>query len=324
MRQITCREAVKEALREELLRDEKVFLIGEDIGFYGGTNKVTEGLWDQFGPERIVDTPISESAIMGAALGAAAAGMRPVAELMFIDFAGVCMDQIANQVAKLRYMTGGKVKLPLTIRTPGGAGRSAAAQHSQSLEAWFVHTPGLLVVMPSTPYDAKGLLKAAIREDNPVIFIEHKMLYNTRGPVPEGEYVLPLGKADIKREGDDVTIVATSRMVYYAQEAAETLAQRGISCEIIDPMTLVPLDKETIVNSVVKTGRLVIAHEAVTRGGFGAEVASIVIEEAFDYLDAPILRVGAKNVPIPFSPVLEREVIPQVEDIIAAVEQVMA
>ena len=324
MREITCREAVREALREELRRDEDVFLIGEDIGFYGGTNKVTEGLWQEFGPERIMDTPISEAAIIGAALGAAAVGMRPVAEIMFIDFLGVCMDQVANQVAKLRYMTGGKVTLPLTIRTRGGAGRSAAAQHSQSLEAWLIHTPGLLVVMPSTPYDTKGLLKAAIREDNPVVFIENKMLYNTKGPVPEGEYVIPLGKADIKREGKDATVVATSRMVYFALEAAAKLAAEGIECEIVDPRTLVPLDKEAILESVAKTGRLVVVHEAPERGGFGAEVAAIVVNEAFDYLDAPIQRVCSKNTPMPFSPRLERFITPQVEDIIAAVRTVLA
>jgi len=324
MREITCREAVREALREELRRDEDVFLIGEDIGFYGGTNKVTEGLWQEFGPERIMDTPISEAAIIGAALGAAAVGMRPVAEIMFIDFLGVCMDQVANQVAKLRYMTGGKVTLPLTIRTPGGAGRSAAAQHSQSLEAWLIHTPGLLVVMPSTPYDTKGLLKAAIREDNPVVFIENKMLYNTKGPVPEGEYVIPLGKADIKREGKDATVVATSRMVYFALEAAAKLAAEGIECEIVDPRTLVPLDKAAILESGAKTGRLVVVHEAPERGGFGAEVAAIVGNEAFDYLDAPIQRVCSKNTPMPFSPRLERFITPQVEDIIAAVRTVLA
>ncbi|MGI6035287.1 MAG: alpha-ketoacid dehydrogenase subunit beta [Limnochordia bacterium] len=319
MREITCREAVREALREELQRDEDIFLIGEDIGFYGGTNKVTQGLWQEFGSERIMDTPISEAAIIGAALGAAAVGMRPVAEIMFIDFIGVCMDQIANQVAKLRYMTGGKVTIPLTIRAPGGAGRSAAAQHSQSLEAWLIHTPGLLVAMPSTPYDTKGLLKAAIREDNPVVFIENKMLYNTKGPVPEGEYVIPLGKADIKREGGDVTLVATSRMVYFALEAAAKLADEGIECEVVDPRTLVPLDKETILESVAKTGRLVVVHEAPERGGFGAELAAVVGNEGFDYLDAPIERVCSKNAPIPFSPRLERFITPQVEDIMAAV-----
>lgn len=310
MREITYREAVIEALAEELERDERVFLIGEDIGLYGGTNKATLGLYERFGPERVRDTPISESAIIGCAVGAAITGYRPVAEIMFIDFVGVCMDQIANQAAKLCYMSGGQAKLPLVIRTPGGAGRSSAAQHAQSLEAWFIHTPGLIVVMPSTPYDVKGLLKSSIREDNPVLFIEHKLLYNTKGPVPEGEYTIPLGVADVKREGSDVTVVATSRMVGRCLAVAEELAKEGMSVEVIDPMTLVPLDKETILASVRKTGRLAIVHEAPERGGFGAEVAAMVVKEAFDYLDAPIERICALNTPVPFSPVLEDATVP--------------
>jgi len=323
MRELTYREAVREALREEMRQNEDVFLIGEDIAEFGGTYKVTETLLKEFGSERIRNTPISESAIIGAALGASISGMRPVAEIMYIDFITVAMDQIANQVAKIRYMTGGQVKVPLVIRTQGGGGRSSAAQHAQSLEAWFCHIPGLKVVMPSTPYDAKGLLKSSIRDDNPVIFIEHKILYNRKGPVPEKEYFLPLGKAEIKREGDDFTIVATSRMVERALSASDELKKEGISVEVIDPRTLVPLDKETILSSVKKTGRVLIVHEACERAGFGAEVAAILAKEAFDYLDAPIERLGAKNTPMPFSPNLEDFVMPKIDDIVDRVRRVI-
>lgn len=316
MRTITYRDALKEALREEMQRDEKVFLMGEDIAEYGGAYKVTDGLFREFGKERVRNTPISEAAIIGTALGAAITGMRPVAELMYIDFTGVSMDQIVNQVAKIRYMVGGQLNVPLVIRTQGGAGRSSAAQHAQSLEAWFAHVPGLLVVMPSTPYDAKGLLKTAIRDDNPVMFIEHKLLYTEEGEIPEEEYTIPFGVADIKREGEDLTIVATSRMVLHTLAAAEELADEGIEVEVIDPRTLMPLDKETILDSVRKTNRLLIAHEAVGRGGFGAEIAALAAREAFDYLDAPIERVAAAPVPVPFSPVMEKFVIPDKDDIV--------
>ncbi len=325
MRKITYREALKEALREEMSKDETVFLMGEDIAEWGGCYGVTKGLLDKFGPERVRNTPISEAGFTGAALGAAITGMRPVVEIMYIDFCTVAFDQIVNQIAKIRYMVGGQLNVPLVIRTQGGAGRSSAAQHAQSLEALFMHTPGLLIAMPATPYDAKGLLKTAIKNDNPVVFIEHKLLYSEEGevPEPEEEYFIDFGKADIKRKGNDLTIVATSRMVLKALEAAEKLNEQDISAEVIDPLTLVPLDKETIINSVKRTNRLVIVHEAVERCGFGAELAAIVIKEAFDYLDAPIERVAAANVPVPFAPALEDYVIPDVDDIVDAVRKML-
>jgi len=324
VRQLTVREAIREALREEMLRDETVYICGEDVGQFGGCFGVTQGLFEEFGEDRVRDTPISETAIVGSAVGAAATGMRPVPEIMFMDFITVCMDQLVNQAAKMRYMFGGKAKMPITLRTPVGAGIAAAAQHSQSLEAWFTHVPGLKVVMPSTPADHKGLLKASIRDDNPVIFVEHKVLYDMKGPVPEDEdYVIPLGKGDIKRQGEDVTIVATSMMVYKALAAAEELAKEGISVEVVDPRTLVPLDKDIILSSVEKTGRLVIVHEAVKTSGFGAEIAAVVAEEGFDYLDAPIKRVAAQDVPIPFNPGQEQFVIPNEKDIIAAVKEIV-
>ncbi len=316
MRTITYREAVREALAEEMRRDSSVFLLGEDIGKkFGGTNKVTVGLCEEFGDERVRNTPISESAIVGAAVGGAMTGLRPVAEIGFIDFVGVCMDQIMNQAAKLRYMTGGQTKMPLVIRTPGGAGRSSAAQHAQSLETLFCHIPGLLVIQPSSPRDVKGLLKAAIRDSNPVVFIEHKMLYNTKGEVPEEEYTVPIGSADVKREGADITVVATQRQVYAALEAADVLGEEGISVEVVDPRTLVPLDTETILASVRKTGRVLLVHESVERCGIGAEIAALVAEQAFDYLDYPVRRLGARNTPVPFSPPLEDFVIPNAERI---------
>ena len=320
---ITYRDALKEALREEMLRDETVFLMGEDIAEYGGAYKVTDGLFREFGKDRIRNTPISEAAIIGTALGAAITGMRPVAELMYIDFSAVGMDQIVNQVAKIRYMVGGQLDVPLVIRTQGGPGRSSAAQHAQSLEAWFAHVPGLLVVMPSTPYDAKGLLKTAIRDDNPIMFIEHKLLYTEEGEIPDGEYTIPFGVADTKREGEDLTIFATSRMVLKVLDAAEELSAEGIEVEVIDPRTLVPLDEETILNSVRKTNRLLIAHEAVGRAGFGAEIAALVVREAFDYLDAPIERVTAAPVPVPFAPVMENFVIPDKDNIIEAARKLV-
>jgi len=323
MREITYRQALQEALREEMQRDEAVFLLGEDIAEFGGSYKVTAGLLDEFGAERVRNTPISEAAIVGAALGAALVGMRPVAELMYVDFCAIAMDQIVNQVAKVRYMFGGKAKASLVIRTQGGAGRSSAAQHAQSLEAWFMHVPGLKIAQPSTPYDAKGLLKTAIRDDNPVMFLEHKLLYPVQGPVPEEEYLIPFGVADIKRAGTDVTVVATSRMVHRALAAAEKLADEGIAAEVIDPRTLNPLDEETILNSVRKTQRLVIAYEAYERGGVGAEIAALVANKALDYLDAPIERVASFNTPMPFSPKLENYVVPTEERIMAGIKRVL-
>jgi len=323
MRKITYREAVREALREEMLRDESVFLLGEDIAEFGGSYKVTEGLLAEFGPERIRNTPISEAAIVGAALGSALMGMRPVAEIMYMDFMGIAMDQLVNQAAKVKYMFGGKARVPLVIRTQGGAGRSSGAQHAQSLEAWFVHVPGLKVVMPSTPHDAKGLLKSASRDDNAVIFIEHKLLYAVQGEVPDGDYVVPLGVADVKRQGREVTIVATSRMVHVALAAADRLSTEGIEAEVVDPRTLAPLDEETIVASVRKTNRLVICQEAAPRCSVASEVAAVVTEQAFDDLDAPITRVTALPAPIPFAPVLEQHVIPGEERLIAAVRAVL-
>ena len=307
---ITYRDALREALREEMRRDETVFLMGEDIADpFGSAYKVTLGLSPEFGLERVRQTPISELGFVGAGVGAALTGLRPVVELMYIDFSTLAMDQIVNQAAKIRYMSGGQAKVPLVIRTQGGMGRSSAAHHAQSLEAWFVHVPGLLVAMPSTPYDTKGLLKTAIRLDDPVIFIEHKLLYNTEGPVPEEEYTIPFGVADIKREGTDCTVVATSRTVLMALKAAEILEEEGISVEVVDPRTLFPLDTETIIRSVQKTSRLVVAHEAPERCGFGAEVVAQIAEKAFDYLDAPIQRVCGPSVPAPFARHLENSII---------------
>ncbi len=322
MRKISFGEALREALQEEMRRDETVFVLGEDIALHGGDFGVTKGLLDEFGEKRVRDTPISETAIVGLSLGAASVGMRPVAEIMFSDFLGVCMDQILNQVSKMRYMSGGQVKTPVVIRTAFGAGISAGPQHSQSPEAFFVHIPGLQVVMPSTPYDAKGLLKTAIRNDNAVIFFEHKLLYGVKGDVPEQEYLIGFGEADIKRNGTDVTIVATGLMVKEALAAAETLEKDGLTAEVIDPRTLVPLDEKTLINSVKKTGRAVVVHEAWKRSGFGAEIAAMIMEEAMDYLDAPVKRVGGLNVPTPFSPALEKYVVPNENDIVKAVKEI--
>ncbi|SFR00352.1 alpha-ketoacid dehydrogenase subunit beta [Desulfoscipio geothermicus] len=323
MQEMTYSQAINAALREEMKRDNTVYLLGEDVGVFGGCFGVTTGLIQEFGPERVLDTPISETAIVGSAVGAAAAGLRPVPEIMFMDFMTVCLDEFFNQAAKMRYMFGGKAKVPITLRTVCGAGLGAAAQHSQSLEAWFTHMPGVKVVMPSTPADAKGLLVSSIRDDNPVIFIEHKMLYGVSGEVPEGEYAIPLGQADIKREGKDVTVVATSLMVHRALAAAETLAAEGVELEVVDPRTLMPFDKETVLKSVEKTGRLVIVHEAVKTGGFGGEIAAIVAEEGFDSLDAPIKRVAAPFAPVPFSPPLEAAYVPGEEKIIEAVKEIL-
>jgi pyruvate dehydrogenase E1 component beta subunit len=320
---ITYRDAVKHALREELQNDERVFMLGEDIAEFGGTFKVSLGLLEEFGPRRIRNTPLSETAILAAAVGAAASGLRPIAEIMYSDFFSVAMDQVVNQAAKMRFMFGGKLSMPLTIRTTMGGRRSAAAQHSQCLEAWFMHVPGLKIALPSNGYDAKGLLKTGVRDPNPTIIFENKMLYNEKWEVPEEPFFVPWGQANIAREGTDVTVVALSDMVGFSLKAAERLAGEGISLEVIDPRTLVPLDIETILESVRKTGHLVVAHEACVTGGVGAEIASQVAYQAFDYLAAPIERVGAKDSPIPFSPILEREVLPDDQDIVNAVYRVM-
>ena len=323
VRELSYRDALNEALHEEMARDPAVCLLGEDVGRYGGVLQVSRGLYDRFGPKRVRDTPISEAGFTGIAVGAAMTGLRPVVEVMYIDFGALAMDQIVNQAAKARYMFGGKARVPLVVRTQGGGGRGNAAQHSQSLEMWYVHTPGLIVVQPSTPYDAKGLLKSAIRNDNPVVFIEHKLLYNTTGPVSDDEYLIPLGLADIKRPGRDVTIVATSRMVLFALEAAEKLAADGIEAEVIDPRTLKPLDLPAIVKSVEKTGRLVVVNEGALTGGFTAEVAARVQREAFDWLDAPIMQVATEDVPLPYNGKLELEAIPSVADIVEAAKDAL-
>jgi len=293
------------------------------VGVFGGAFKVTVGILDEFGPERVRDTPIAELGIIGLATGAALTGTRPIAELMYIDFATMAMDQIVQQAAKLRYMFGGKARVPLVIRTQQGSGRGNAAQHSQSLEAWFFHIPGLYVAQPATPADAKGMLKTAVRNDNPVMFIEHKLLYPVKGEVPDGEYLTPLGKGDIKRPGKDVTVVATSRMVHFALQAAEALAKDGIECEVVDPRWLVPLDSDMIIESVKKTHKCVVVHEAVERGGIGGEIATQIMEKAFGYLDAPVKRVTAPNAPIPFNEKLEASMIPSPERIAAGIRSVL-
>ncbi len=322
MREITVRDALREALREEMQRDKAVFLLGEDIGrYWGGAFGVTKGLAEEFGDERVRDTPISENAIVGVGIGAAITGMRPVAEIMFGDLTALAMDQICNQAAKIRYMFGGQASVPLVVRTPFGAGVNIASHHSQSLEAWFMHTPGLLVAVPSTPYDAKGLLKTAIRGNDPVLFVEHKLLYPVKGVIPEDDYILPFGVADVKREGKDITIVATLFMVHKALAAAEQLREEGISVEVVDLRTLTPLDKQTIVKSVRKTGRLVIVSEDAKTAGVSSEIAAVVAEEALDYLDAPIRRVAEPDTPIPFSPALEKTVIPDEKSIVRAVKE---
>jgi len=317
----TYLQALNEALDQEMERDPAVFILGEDVGQFGGCFGVTQGLFAKYGEARVKDTPITESAIVGAATGAAAAGLRPVCEIMFVDFIGVALDQLFNQAAKMRYMFGGKAKIPMVLRAPQGAGIGVAAQHSQSLEAWFMHVPGLKVAIPSTPYDAKGLLIAAIRDDNPVVFLEHKLLYGIEGEVPDQPYTVEFGKAAVVREGTDVTLVATAKMVHTALDAAAQLAEMGISAEVIDPRTLLPLDTATMVNSVKKTHGLVIVHEAVKFAGAGAEIAAQVAEQAFDYLDAPIVRVAAPFTPVPFSVPLENAFIPNAADIVEAVKR---
>lgn len=317
MREITYMEAIREGIRQAMTKDDRVFVIGEDIGVYGGAFGVTAGLIDEFGPERIIDTPISEAGIAGACVGSAMTGMLPIGEIQFSDFVVIAMDQIVMQGAKMRYMFGGKAEIPFIMRLASGSGTGAAAQHSESLENWFVHIPGLRVVMPSSPYDAKGLLLSSIEEKNPVMFFEHKLLYKTKGEVPEEMYTIPLGQSHIVREGAHLTVIATSVMVMRALEAANTLTEEGIELEIIDPRTLSPLDMEPIVQSVIKTGKALIVHEAVKTGGFGGELSALIMEsEAFGYLDAPVRRLAGLDVPIPYNRTLEYHAVPQVENIV--------
>jgi pyruvate dehydrogenase E1 component beta subunit len=319
--ELSYREAVRDAMSTAMRRDEDVFIMGEDIAEMGGSMGVTQGMLEEFGPERVRNTPISEMAIVGAGIGAAIAGMRPIVEIMYQDFTTLAMEQIVSQAAKHRYMSGGQIKVPLTIRTQGGAGWSPGAQHAQQLEAWFVHVPGLKVVFPSTPEDVRGLLWSSIYEDNPIVFFEHRTLYGIKGEVPDEIEPIEIGKARIHREGEDVTVVATGRLVHESLRAAEQAAEEGISVEVFDPRTLQPLDEDALIASVKKTNRAVVAHEAVTRMGWGAEVAAIVQEKAFDYLDAPVARVGAKFTPIPFAPVMEEWVIPHAKDVLAAIKK---
>jgi pyruvate/2-oxoglutarate/acetoin dehydrogenase E1 component len=321
MAELSYREAVRDALSTAMRRDDDVFIMGEDIAEMGGSMGVTQGMLEEFGPERVRNTPISEMAIVGAGIGAAIAGMRPIVEIMYQDFTTLAMEQIVSQAAKHRYMSGGQIKVPLTIRTQGGAGWSPGAQHAQQLEAWFVHVPGLKVVFPSTPEDVRGLLWSSIYEDNPIVFFEHRTLYGIKGEVPDEIEPIEIGKARIHREGEDVTVVATGRLVHESLKAAEQAAEEGISVEVFDPRTLQPLDEDALIASVKKTNRAVVAHEAVTRMGWGAEVAAVVQEKAFDYLDAPIARVGAKFTPIPFAPVMEEWVVPHAEDVLAAIKK---
>jgi len=326
MRELTFGEAINEALKEEMARDERVYLIGEDIriGYGGGAFGVSKGLLAQFGPDRVIDTPISESAIAGTSVGAALWGMRPVAEIMFADFMALAMDHIANSAAKMRFAYAGGATVPVVFRMAFGAGVGAAMHHSQSTEAWITNVPGLKVVMPSTPADAKGLLKSSIRDDNPVVFLEHKLLYSRlKGPVPEGEFLIPLGKSDVKRAGEDLTIIATGAMVQQALAAAETLEKEGVKAEVVDPRTLVPLDREGILESVKKTGKVVIVHEAPTFGGFGGEIAAMIAEEGFYTLDAPIKRLGAPFTPVPAHPLLEQFYLPNAEKIVKAAKEIL-
>jgi pyruvate/2-oxoglutarate/acetoin dehydrogenase E1 component len=315
VRELSLAQAVNEALAEELRNDPAVFVIGEDVAEAGTPFKVFAGLVEEFGPQRVLDSPISEAGIAGIGLGAAMTGMRPVVDIMFGDFMALVMDQVANQAAKVHYMSGGRLKAPLTVRTTLGATRRSAAQHSQSLHAWVAHVPGLKVALPATPYDAKGLLKAAIRDDGPVVVFEDKMMFATKGPVPDEEYTLPFGVADVKREGEDVTLVATSSMVYVALEAAEELERDAVSAEVVDPRTLVPLDRETLVESAKKTGRAIVIDEGHESFGASAELAAVIAEGAFYHLDAPVTRAAAMDVPIPFSPVLEDQTVPTAESV---------
>jgi pyruvate/2-oxoglutarate/acetoin dehydrogenase E1 component len=323
MRDLTYSQALREALIEEMERDTNVVLLGEDIGVYGGVFKVTDGLLGRFGPLRVIETPISEAGFMGVAVGLAMCGKRPMAEVMFMDFAWVAADQIWNQAAKMRHMSGGQVSVPLVIRTQQGGGRGNGAQHSQNLESQFTHIPGIKVVLPATPYDAKGLLKSALRDPDPVVVIEHKLLYATKGAVPREEYLIPLGLAEVKRSGRDVTVVTYSRTVLHALEAADSLAAEGIDVEVIDLRTSVPMDMQAVVKSITKTHRVVVAHEAHMTCGLGAEIAARIMEEAFDELDAPVERVAALDVPIPYSQPLENKVLPGPQDIADAVRRVV-
>ncbi|MCY3899524.1 MAG: alpha-ketoacid dehydrogenase subunit beta [Caldilineaceae bacterium] len=315
-REITFGEAIREAIAEEMARDQSIFLIGEDVAAAGSVFKVLVGLLDEFGPERVIDSPISEAGIAGIGVGAAITGMRPIVDIMFGDFTTLVMDQLINQAAKTHYMSGGKLKVPMVLRTTLGASRRSAAQHSQSLHALFSHIPGLKVAMPATPYDAKGLMKSAIRDDNPVVIFEDKMLYQEKGPVPEEEYTLPLGQADVKRTGEDITIVATSSMVYVALEAAEKLDSIGISAELIDPRTTNPLDTEALIQSAQKTSRALVLDEGYSQYGVTGEIASVIADGAFYYLDAPVKRIGAMNVPVPFSPAMEDLTIPNADYVV--------
>lgn len=323
MKKILYNEALREAMIEEMKHNIDVITFGEDIETYGGVFKVTNKLVEMFGTDRVRDTPISEAAITGVAIGAAIAGLRPVVEIMYMDWIGLTIDELVNQASMLHYVYGGQVGVPMVLRTQGGAGASASAQHSKSLEAWVAHIPGLKVVMPSTPYDAKGLLKSAIRDNNPVIFIEHKLLYGTRGEIPKEEYLVPIGKAEVKKEGKDVTIIATSMMVLEALAAAKALESEGISVEVVDPRTLIPLDKETIVRSIQKTNRAIIVHEAWKTCGFGAEISAVIMEEVFHYLDAPVKRIAGFDSPIPYSPALEPCVIPNRDIIKQSVKEML-
>jgi len=324
MPELSYREAVRDALSQAMRRDDDVFILGEDIAEMGGSMGVTMGMLDEFGPERVRNTPISEMAIVGAGIGAAMQGMRPVVEVMYEDFLTLAMEQIVNQAAKHRSMSGGQLKVPLTVRTQGGAGWSPGAQHAQQVEAWFVHVPGLKVVFPSTPADVRGLLWSAIYDDNPVVFFEHRTLYGIKEEVPDELEPIPLGQARVHRQGEDVTVVATGRLVHEALKAAEQADEDGVSVEVVDPRTLLPLDEDALVESVKKTSRCVVAHEAVARMGFGAEVVAVVQQGAFDYLDAPIERVGAKFAPIPFAPVMEEYVVPHAEDVLEAIRRTVA
>ena len=316
VREITFGQAIREAIAEEMARDESIFLIGEDVAEAGSVFKVLVGLLEEFGPERVIDSPISEAGIAGIGVGAAITGMRPIVDIMFGDFTTLVMDQLVNQAAKTHYMSGGKLTVPMVLRTTLGASRRSAAQHSQSLHALFSHIPGLKVALPATPYDAKGLMKSAIRDDNPVVIFEDKMLYQEKGPVPEEEYTLPLGEADVKRTGDDITLVATSSMVYVALEAVDKLASIGISAELIDPRTTNPLDSETLIRSVQKTSRALVLDEGYRQYGVTGEIASVIADGAFYYLDAPVKRIGAMNVPVPFSPAMEDLTIPNADYVV--------
>lgn len=323
MREIRYREALSEALHEEMQRDQRVVVLGEDIGVYGGVFKVTDGLLDEFGPNRVLDTPISENGIVGCAVGAAMLGLRPVVEIMYADFLPLAMDQLVNQAALLPFIYGDQIELPMVVRTQGGAGASAGGQHSKSLESWVAHVPGLQVAVPATPADVKGLLKTAIRGSQPTVIFEHKLLYNTRGPVPDGDHLTPFGVAEIRRRGRDVTVVTYSRMVLEALAAAEKLASEGIDVEVVDARTLRPLDRETILDSVTRTHRVLVLYEAWRTGGFGAEIAATISEEGFDWLNAPVVRMGGVDMPIPYSPALEPDVIPSRDPIAARVRKLV-